>query len=55
MTMVSINTNVGAIFAAHSSYKVNKSMETSMARLSSGKRITELQMSGHSDCNSNGY
>ena len=39
MTMVSINTNVGAIFAAHSSYKVNKSMETSMARLSSGKRI----------------
>ena len=37
--MVSINTNVGAIFAAHSSYKVNKSMETSMARLSSGKRI----------------
>ena len=39
MTMLSINTNVGALFAAHSSYKVNKSMETSMARLSSGKRI----------------
>ena len=37
--MISINTNVGALFAAHSSYKVNKSMETSMARLSSGKRI----------------
>ena len=33
--MISINT--GAIFAAHSSYKVNNSMETSMA-LSSGKR-----------------
>ena len=39
MTMISVNTNVGALFAAHSSYKVNKSMETSMARLSSGKRI----------------
>ena len=39
MTIVSINTNVGALFAAHSSHKVNKSMETSMARLSSGKRI----------------
>ena len=37
--MISVNTNVGALFAAHSSYKVNKSMETSMARLSSGKRI----------------
>ena len=37
--MISINTNLGALFAAHSSYKVNKSMETSMARLSSGKRI----------------
>jgi len=39
MTILSINTNAGALFAAHSSYKVNKSMETSMARLSSGKRI----------------
>ena len=39
MTMLSINTNAGALFAAHSSHKVNKSMETSMARLSSGKRI----------------
>ena len=39
MTMLSINTNVGALFAAQSSHKVNKSMETSMARLSSGKRI----------------
>ena len=37
--MLSINTNVGALLATHSSYKVNKSMETSMARLSSGKRI----------------
>ena len=37
--MLSVNTNVGALFAAHSSNKVNKSMETSMARLSSGKRI----------------
>ena len=37
--MLSINTNVGAITAAHASYQVNKSMETSMARLSSGKRI----------------
>ena len=39
MTMLSINTNVGALTAARSSYEVNKSMETSMARLSSGKRI----------------
>ena len=39
MTMLSINTNVGALNAARSSYEVNKSMETSMARLSSGKRI----------------
>ncbi len=37
--MLSINTNVGALKAAQSSYSVNKSMETSMARLSSGKRI----------------
>ena len=37
--MISINTNVGALFAAHSSYKTTKSMETSMARLASGKRI----------------
>lgn len=39
MTMLSINTNVGALNAAQASYSVNKSMETSMARLSSGKRI----------------
>ena len=39
MSMISINTNVGALFAAHSSYKTTKSMETSMARLASGKRI----------------
>ena len=37
--MLSINTNVGALKAAQASYSVNKSMETSMARLSSGKRI----------------
>ena len=39
MTMLSINTNIGALNASQSSYSVNKSMETSMARLSSGKRI----------------
>ena len=39
MSIISINTNVGALFAAHSSYKTTKSMETSMARLASGKRI----------------
>ena len=39
MTMLSVNTNIGALFAAHSSHKINKSMETSIARLSSGKRI----------------
>ena len=39
MTMLSINTNVGALTAAQSSYSVNKSMETSMERMASGKRI----------------
>ena len=39
MTMLSINTNVGALQAATASYSVNKSMETSMHRLSTGKRI----------------
>ena len=39
MTMLSINTNVGALQAATASYSVNKSMETSMNRLSTGKRI----------------
>ena len=39
MTMLSINTNVAALNASQSSYSVNKSMETSMARLSSGQRI----------------
>ena len=39
MGMLSINTNVGAIKAADAAYSVNKSMETSMQRLSSGKRI----------------
>ena len=37
--MLSINTNVGALTAAQHSYSVNKSMETSMERLASGKRI----------------
>ena len=39
MTMLSINTNIGALNSSQSSYSVNKSMETSMARLSSGNRI----------------
>ena len=39
MGMLSINTNVGALKAADAAYSVNKSMETSMHRLSSGKRI----------------
>ena len=39
MTMLSINTNVGALKASQASYSVNKSMETSMQRLSSGQRI----------------
>ena len=39
MTMISINTNVGALQAARSSYSVNKSMEQSMERLASGKRV----------------
>ena len=43
MTMLSINTNVGALKAAQSSYSVNKSMETSMERLASGKRINSAQ------------
>ena len=39
MTMLSINTNVGALKAAQASYSVNKSMETSMHRLSTGMRV----------------
>ena len=39
MGMLSINTNIGALKAADAAYSVNKSMETSMHRLSSGKRI----------------
>ena len=39
MTMLSINTNIGALNSSQSSYAVNKSMEASMERLSSGKRI----------------
>ena len=41
MTMLSINTNVGALTAAQHSYSVNRSMETSMERLASGKRINQ--------------
>ena len=41
MTMLSINTNVGALTAAQHSYSVNKSMESSMERLASGKRINQ--------------
>ena len=37
--MLSINTNVGALKAADAAYSVNKSMEQSMQRLSTGKRI----------------
>ena len=43
MTMLSINTNVGALKAAQASYSVNKSMETSMERLSTGKRVNTAQ------------
>ena len=39
MGMLSINTNVGSLKAADAAYSVNKSMETSMQRLSTGKRI----------------
>ena len=39
MGMLSINTNVAALRAADAAYSVNKSMETSMQRLSTGKRI----------------
>ena len=53
MTMLSINTNVGALKAASASYSVNKSMETSMQRLSSGKRInsTADDAAGHAIAN----
>ena len=37
--MLSINTNVGALKAADAAHSVNKSMEQSMQRLSTGKRI----------------
>ena len=39
MTMLSINTNIGALNASQGTFSANKSMETSMARLSTGKRI----------------
>jgi flagellin len=34
-----INTNIGALMASSAASSVNKSMETSMERLSTGKRI----------------
>ncbi|MDO7634256.1 MAG: flagellin FliC, partial [Paracoccaceae bacterium] len=36
---LSVNTNVGALNALAASAQTNKSLETSMARLASGKRI----------------
>ena len=36
---LSVATNIGALAAAKSASGVNKSMETSMARLASGNRI----------------
>ena len=53
MTMLSINTNVGALQAASASYSVNKSMETSMHRLSTGKRINSAadDAAGHQIAN----
>ena len=53
MTMLSINTNVGALKAASASYSVNKSMETSMERLSTGKRINSASddAAGHQIAN----
>jgi flagellin len=53
MTMLSINTNVGALQAASASYSVNKSMETSMQRLSTGKRINSSadDAAGHAIAN----
>ena len=53
MTMLSINTNVGALKAASASYSVNKSMETSMQRLSTGKRINSAadDAAGHAIAN----
>ncbi len=37
-----INTNIGALMAANSASSINRDMETSMARLSSGSRINAL-------------
>ena len=53
MTMLSINTNVGALQAASASYSVNKSMETSMQRLSTGLRINSAadDAAGHQIAN----
>ena len=53
MTMLSINTNVGALQAASASYSVNKSMETSMQRLSTGLRINSSadDAAGHAIAN----
>ena len=53
MTMLSINTNVGALQAASASYSVNKSMETSMQRLSTGLRVNSAadDAAGHQIAN----
>ena len=53
MTMLSINTNVGALKAASASYSVNKSMETSMQRLSTGLRVNSAadDAAGHQIAN----
>ena len=62
MGMLSINTNVGALRAADAAYSVNKSMETSMERLSTGKRINSaiddaagLQISNRQEAEIRGF
>ena len=62
MGMLSINTNVAALRAADAAYSVNKSMETSMERLSSGKRINSaiddaagLQISNRQEAEIRGF
>ena len=48
---LSVNTNVGALQALASASKTNGSLETSMARLASGKRINSAADDAwHGDC-----
>ena len=49
---LSVATNVGALSATKAASAVNKSMETSMARLASGKRINSAadDSAGLSNC-----